>query len=615
MIDENIINIPRESFRPTQPETARCAVSEDGVIRHANPAFYQFLGLAENETYNILDIFTFSEEALGEDECISALESGEHDVHLYGNPVITSFYFDWVQGHDGTRYLVVSLNDEDNNQENPVEITKAKVTESAGITLKKPQDYAIFADLSHDMMVVMDENGKLISCNENFSERFITDEHNLEALTLMDFFEMEEGLEEQSTVKIFEVRMHAVNGDVHWVEWRQKKADGYIYASGRDITEIHNQKNDLARRQAQLTEAESIGRMGHWRWAIGQDNVYCSEEMVRIFGHLDKTDLITVNWFMKHVHPRDVGRVGQVFQRAMIEEKNYEMEFSIRRPDGEERFVSCEGRCEKDINGEVIALYGILQDMTERVLYEKKLRAAKNAAEQAYAAKSRFLANMSHELRTPLNAILGFSEMMKNQLLGPIFNEKYLEYSTSIYDSGQHLLDIISDILDMSKIEEGKYTLAITDVQLKDVIDSAFRMVESRAMDGNIALKKPEFMGQDIILQADRRALLQVFLNILSNAVKFTREKGKVWMEIIEALDHVTIKIHDNGIGIPPNKLAAVLKPFEQASSEYTRDHEGTGLGLSITRELVNLHGGRMDIESTEDVGTTVTIKLPLTVK
>lgn len=608
MIDESPLDVLRDNYIPAKPELPRCVVREDGVIEHANEAFLRLLGLSEYETYNLLDIFSFSEEALGDEEPLRLLEPGEHDVHLFGNPVIRSFYFDWVKNNKDSLYLVVSLSEDETTEG----FAPAEKDVQPEITLQKPQDYGVFADLSHDMMVVMDEKGKIISCNGNFIKRFVTDPHSEEDFTLTDFFHHEDQFIPDASITAYEVRMRAVNGDVHRIEWRQKYADGYIYASGRDITEIREQKNNLLKRQQQLSEAEAIGRIGHWRWGVGEDYVVCSTEMARIFGYLEETDKIAMDWFMERVHKYDVGRVGQIFQRAMIEEKNYDMEFSIKRPDGQERYVRCEGRCEMDANGEITALYGILQDMTERVLHEKKLRSAKNAAEQAYAAKSRFLANMSHELRTPLNAILGFSEMMKNQMLGPIFNEKYLEYTASIYDSGQHLLDIITDILDMSKIEEGKYALSITDVQLQDVIDSAFRMVESRAGDGNITLKKPDLSADNIILQADRRALLQIFLNVLSNAVKFTREKGTVWMEILQNSEYVTVKIHDNGIGIPPNKLAAVLKPFEQASSEYTRDHEGTGLGLSITRELINLHGGKMDINSTVDVGTSVTIKLPL---
>jgi signal transduction histidine kinase len=236
--------------------------------------------------------------------------------------------------------------------------------------------------------------------------------------------------------------------------------------------------------------------------------------------------------------------------------------------------------------------------MTERILYERELRAAKDASEQAYAAKTRFLANMSHELRTPLNAIIGFSEMIEHQLLGPIQNKKYVEYAGGIRESGEHLLDLISDILDMSKIEAGKYDLDLSTVRMSEIIKAAVKMVSGRAEEGRINLEIPENLAQDITLVADARAVKQIILNLLTNAVKFTKEGGSVWMECLTREEHLAIRIN-------------VLRPFEQVSSHYTKDYEGTGLGLSITKELVELHGGSLHIDSTVGIGTSVTVRLP----
>ena len=218
---------------------------------------------------------------------------------------------------------------------------------------------------------------------------------------------------------------------------------------------------------------------------------------------------------------------------------------------------------------------------------------------------------MSHELRTPLNAIIGFSEMIEHQLLGPVENKKYSEYATGIRESGEHLLDLISDILDMSKIEAGKYSLDLSSLRMGEIIKAAVKMVKGRAEEGKIRLEIDEEIAKDIKLVADARALKQIILNILTNAVKFTKEGGSVWMECHPREEHLTLKICDTGIGIPANQLASVLRPFEQVSTHYTKDYEGTGLGLSITKELVELHGGSINIESTVDIGTAVTIRLP----
>jgi two-component system cell cycle sensor histidine kinase PleC len=299
------------------------------------------------------------------------------------------------------------------------------------------------------------------------------------------------------------------------------------------------------------------------------------------------------------------------FQRAGLGQQNYEMEFRITRPGGDIRHIRCEGRCAKDNNGEVTALYGIMQDMTERLLHERELKQSKEAVERAYAAKTQFLANMSHELRTPLNAIIGFSEMMHRQLLGPIGTEKYLEYIQGIRESGEHLLDLISDILDMSKIEAGKYELGFEEINVAKTIRLAAHMMESRASDAAVRIDMEKLGDENTLIIADRRAVLQVILNILSNAVKFTPRGGHISIECTEKKESIVLKITDTGIGIPANKLASITNPFEQVSSHYTRDHEGTGLGLAITKELVEMHGGALLIDSKVGTGTSVTVRLP----
>ena len=289
------------------------------------------------------------------------------------------------------------------------------------------------------------------------------------------------------------------------------------------------------------------------------------------------------------------------------------MEFRITQPNDEIRFIRCEGRCSFDHTGEVTALYGIMQDMTERMLYERDLRIAKEQAEKAYAARTQFLANMSHELRTPLNAIIGFSDMIERQLLGPIGTEKYLEYISGIRDSGEHLLDLISDILDMSKIEAGKYEMAPEEFSILKVLQLCTHMMEGRAHESGVKITLEHDIDEELKITADRRAVLQILLNLTSNAVKFTSEGGQVTIQALPRDEYLSLKVIDTGIGIPAHKLASVTKPFEQVSSSYARDHEGSGLGLAISKDLAEMHGGNLFIESTVDVGTTVTIRLPFT--
>jgi two-component system cell cycle sensor histidine kinase PleC len=236
--------------------------------------------------------------------------------------------------------------------------------------------------------------------------------------------------------------------------------------------------------------------------------------------------------------------------------------------------------------------------------------AEKTRAEEANQAKSKFLANMSHELRTPLNAIIGFSEIMESGMFGPLGAEKYQEYCSDIRDSGQYLLDVINDILDMSKIEAGRIRLDFEDLDLDTLLNESMRVVSSKAQEKQLALTAK--IAPDLTLRADRRALKQIVLNLLSNAVKFTPGGGRVTVRG-RATDHcIVLGIADTGIGIAKDALAKLGRPFEQVESQLTKSHQGSGLGLAIAKSLVELHGGRMSIRSTLGKGTMVVVHLPL---
>jgi len=234
----------------------------------------------------------------------------------------------------------------------------------------------------------------------------------------------------------------------------------------------------------------------------------------------------------------------------------------------------------------------------------------KTRAEEANQAKSKFLANMSHELRTPLNAIIGFSEIMESSMFGPLGAERYHEYCSDIRNSGQYLLDVINDILDMSKIEAGRIRLDFEDVSLDALLNEAMRVVAGRAQDKQVELKAR--ISPELKLRADRRALKQIALNLLSNAVKFTPAGGHITVRG-RSTDHcITLAIADSGIGIAKDALARLGRPFEQVESQLTKSHQGSGLGLAISKSLVELHGGIMRIRSTLGKGTLVVVRLPL---
>ncbi|MDQ0319629.1 two-component system cell cycle sensor histidine kinase PleC [Pararhizobium capsulatum DSM 1112] len=236
-------------------------------------------------------------------------------------------------------------------------------------------------------------------------------------------------------------------------------------------------------------------------------------------------------------------------------------------------------------------------------------QAEKERAEGANRAKSEFLANMSHELRTPLNAILGFSEILQNQMFGPLGSEKYDEYSRDIHDSGKHLLNVISDILDMSKIEAGHLQINRETIDLGPLIEETLRLTTIPAEQKNICVDQQISSGLTMI--ADRRAMKQVLLNLLSNAVKFTNEGGRISLRAKKVAGAVTLTIADTGIGIPRAALQKIGQPFEQVQSQYAKSKGGSGLGLAISRSLTLLHGGAMKIYSQENVGTIICVRIP----
>ncbi len=240
----------------------------------------------------------------------------------------------------------------------------------------------------------------------------------------------------------------------------------------------------------------------------------------------------------------------------------------------------------------------------------RKYNEEKIRAEEASRAKSAFLANMSHELRTPLNAVLGFSEMMEKEVFGPLGNSNYNDYAKSIHESGQHLLDLINDILDMAKIEAGKMSIATRQIDPSEAVDAAVRMLRNRAEEKNIKLVFADEQLPEI--EADHRAVKQMVLNLLSNAIKFTDAGGTVSVETAIVDGFLRIGVRDTGIGIPEKDLTRIGKPFEQVQNDHDRNYSGTGLGLALTTSFAEMHGGRLDIESELGVGTFVSFLLPL---
>ena len=309
------------------------------------------------------------------------------------------------------------------------------------------------------------------------------------------------------------------------------------------------------------------------------------------------------------IHPDDRPLVTEHIRRRLAgEETVSHYEFRLQRADGAIVWVDTAAALVQ-WDGQPASL-SWLSDISRRKRMEEELIKSKEAAEFANRTKTEFLANMSHELRTPLNAIIGFAEVIKDEMFGPVGQNKYADYAKDIHDSGRHLLDLINDVLDLSKLEAGKLELHESDVVLRTVVDECLALIRNRAEKSGVRLigaVEPRVPR----LRCDARAVKQVLLNFLSNAVKFTPAGGDVTLRVRRVSDGIAISVTDTGIGMSEADIGVALSVFGQVDSKHARRHQGTGLGLPIAKSLIELHDGTLTVESTPNVGTTMTATFP----
>ncbi|MEP7456816.1 ATP-binding protein [Phyllobacterium sp. SB3] len=275
----------------------------------------------------------------------------------------------------------------------------------------------------------------------------------------------------------------------------------------------------------------------------------------------------------------------------------------------EERLIDSERRLMATIHDLSLARKSEVERTLELTELNRKYAVEKERAEAANRAKSEFLANMSHELRTPLNAIIGFSEIMHTGTFGALGSDRYVEYVQDIHTSGNYLLNVINDILDMSKIEAGHFTLDREEIDLCPLIRETVRVVSLQAQAKEV--KVDTRIDECVTLDADRRAIKQILINLLSNAVKFTSTGGRISVRARKVAGALVLTIEDTGCGIPKSALKKIGQPFEQVENQFTKSHAGSGLGLAISRSLAQLHGGALKIRSQEGIGTIVSVRIP----
>lgn len=320
------------------------------------------------------------------------------------------------------------------------------------------------------------------------------------------------------------------------------------------------------------------------------------------------------------IHPADRAAFREAVSNAFLTGELVSAEYRMKRARlvpvelrdyaSDSDYIWVETRCRANLEANVAEgeLVAITRDISAHKFQERALQASREDAESASRAKTRFLASMSHELRTPLNAIIGFSEILNDEVFGSIGSERNHEYVKLIHDSGRHLLQLVNDILDTSRIETGKYQVFPEPFSLEPLIKSTAALVEpdatrkKLAVTTRIAAELPDLM-------ADKRAVKQILLNLLSNAVKFTPENGRIHIDASFDDYDLVMRVTDTGIGISAEDLGRIGQPFVQADTTYSREHEGTGLGLSVVRGLVDLHHADFEIESEVGLGTTVSVR------
>ncbi len=303
--------------------------------------------------------------------------------------------------------------------------------------------------------------------------------------------------------------------------------------------------------------------------------------------------------------------VYQELWQTILAGNEWRGEFKDRRKDGKVFWAAATINPVRNERGQVTHFVAMHEDISHRKLAEEKIQQAMEHAMVASRAKSELLANMSHELRTPLNAIIGFSNTIRDQVFGPLENTKYIEYAGDILLSGEHLLELINDILDVSAIEAGKVELRDDDVSVPKTVDACLLMVNPRAQKGKVSLIK-DFSYSLPMLKADERRLKQILINLLSNAIKFTEEGGLVTITAeLTKNNQIQLSVTDTGVGMTDVELKKAMTQFGQADSGLDRKHEGTGLGLPLTKGLVDLHNGEFQIESVKGKGTSVSITFP----
>lgn len=420
---------------------------------------------------------------------------------------------------------------------------------------------------------------------------------------------------ENKTPYNIEIRLFHKNGEYIWVQSKGQAVwgdDGVPVRMAGSISEIsHIMRAETAFRRSQdQMRAISDNSPSLMYMKDTESRLVMVNKAFQKFYGTSEEDALGED-MGKWLSPDNAELFFQLDQKVLTTGKPQETRFEVLRHDGKSRPMLSTEFPVFDHEHNVIGIGGIDNDIFERKRAEDNLIVAMGAAESANHAKSEFMANMSHELRTPLNAIIGFSEIMAGEIFGPVGSDQYRGYAKDINASGTHLLEIINNMLDLSKIEANKFELQEQTVDVPHAVQACVTLVQGRAEKQGVKIQTV-VSDKAPYLYCDERGLKQILLNLMTNAVKFTPEGGSLTVETwSNETDGYVLRFRDTGIGIAPEDIPMVLTPFGQVESAISRIQQGTGLGLPLTKSIVELHGGTFDLESEVGVGTTVTVSFP----
>ncbi len=416
---------------------------------------------------------------------------------------------------------------------------------------------------------------------------------------------------------VFDVELQLLTKDngYIWFHIRGRslqRSDGWSYRFAGIMTEIEDRKSAedaLRYSQRRLSEAQRMAGVTSWVVRPGSDVLAWHEPDAVLMGAQPGAAL-TVDDFLDRVHAADAPDLRDALTNCLELGEPFDVVHRFFLPDHSVCWLHQHGEAEFDETGKVVRVFGSSIDVTRSKKAEADLRRAKEEAEYANRAKSEFLANMSHELRTPLNAVIGFGSLLAQEVYGPHSNERYQEYAEDVCTSGQHLLDLINDILDVARIEARSMELEEEELDLVAITAASIKLVLARAQKNGLTLStaiRPEGMR----LYADSRRVKQILINLLSNAIKFTPYGGTIDIGWRLNENSVVLEVSDTGIGIESHVIPRLFEPFSRGEDTLTREHEGTGLGLSLVKMFAELHGGVAMIESELGAGTKVSVYLP----